>query len=89
MKHILLKEFKKLKNFRFIEPEGGLYAFIDISKINSNSSEFCLELLDKGKVAATPGVAFGENGEGYIRISLATEKVNILDFVKRLKEIYG
>ena len=87
-KDILLKEFKKLKNFRFIEPEGGLYAFIDISKINSNSSEFCLELLDKGKVAATPGVAFGENGEGYIRICLATEKVNIVDFVKRLKEIY-
>jgi aspartate aminotransferase len=87
-RNILTKEFKELKNFKLIEPEGGLYGFIDVSKINSNSSDFCLELIDKCKVAAVPGVEFGEGGEGYIRVCLATKKEDIIEFAKRLKEAY-
>jgi len=80
--------FAHLKKFKMINPEGGLYGFIDISKLSSNSSEFCLELIDKCKVAAVPGIEFGEGGEGYIRICLATERKNLTEFLKRLKEVY-
>lgn len=86
---LLLEEFNKLENFRVTEPEGGLYAFIDISKISTDSSEFCLELLDRCKVAAVPGIEFGSNSQHYIRICLATEKENIIEFARRLKENYG
>jgi len=85
---VLVREFKRLKNFTLIEPEGGLYGFINISKVNKDSGNFCLELIDKCKVAAVPGAEFGDGGEGYIRICIATEKKNIIEFVKRLKEVY-
>jgi aspartate aminotransferase len=85
---ILVKGIGKLKNFKLIKPEGGLYGFIDASKINSNSTDFCLDLIDRCKIAAVPGVEFGKIGEGYIRICLATEKKNIIESLKRIKEAY-
>jgi len=88
-KNLLIKEFKNLKNFSLIEPEGGIYAFIDISKISDNSNEFCMELIDRCKVSTIPGSAFGNSCSNYIRICLATEKENIIEFVKRLRETYN
>jgi aspartate/methionine/tyrosine aminotransferase len=87
-RNILVKGFEKLKNFKLIKPEGGLYGFIDVSKINNNSTDFCLDLLDRCRVAAVPGVEFGKIGEGHIRICLATDKKNIIEFLKRIKEVY-
>ena len=87
-KDLLLKEFEKIENFRLVEPEGGLYAFIDISRISNDSAQFCLDLIDECRVSATPGVAFGDNGEGYIRICLATQRDNIVEFVKRIRSVY-
>ena len=43
---ILIREFKKISNFRLVEPEGSLFALIDVSKVNKNSYDFCLDLLD-------------------------------------------
>jgi len=85
----LMRELKKTDKFRMIEPEGGLYAFIDVSKINKDSHAFCLDLLEKGGISAIPGEAFGRGGEGCVRICLATEKKNIMEFIKRLKKIYA
>ena len=88
-KNILLKEFKTLKNFRVIHPEGSIYLFIDISKISQDSNNFCLELLNKCKIVAVPGSAFGYNSKAYIRICLSTDKENIIEFVKKLRENYN
>lgn len=60
-------------------PKGAFYIFVDIKKFGLSSEEFCLDLLDKKKVVVVPGTAFGDSGEGYVRISYAYS----LDSLKR------
>lgn len=74
-------------------PEGAFYVFPSIKSTGLSSSEFCERLLKEYKVAVVPGTAFGEEGEGYIRISYAysIEQIKIaLDkisqFMDSLKE---
>lgn len=68
------------------EPQGAFYLFIDASKINSNSHELAFDILEKVKVAVTPGIDFGEGGEGYLRLSYATSISNIKEGIRRLGE---
>lgn len=53
------------------EPEGAFYVFPSIRSTGMSSDEFCSRLLYDQKVAVVPGDAFGEHGEGYVRISYA------------------
>ena len=53
------------------EPRGAFYIFPDISEFGMSSEEFATELLREEKVAVVPGSAFGDCGEGFIRISYA------------------
>ena len=52
-------------------PEGAFYMFPDIREFGMTSEEFALDLLREEKVAVVPGSAFGDCGEGFIRISYA------------------
>ena len=52
-------------------PHGTFYVFPNIQKNGMTCEEFCEKLLEKEKVACVPGNAFGEHGEGFIRISYA------------------
>lgn len=54
-----------------VEPEGAFYVFPSIKKTGMSSQEFCKALLDDQKVAVIPGDAFGQCGDGYIRVSYA------------------
>lgn len=51
------------------EPKGAFYAFPCIKSTGFSSEEFCTELLHKKHVALVPGSAFGDCGEGYVRLS--------------------
>lgn len=84
----LIKEFAGLKNFRLIEPEGAFYGFIDVSRINPDSAKFCFQLLNACGIAATPGIAFGKSAEGFIRISFATSREILVEFMNRLKQTF-
>ncbi len=53
------------------EPLGAFYVFPSIKKFGLSSDEFCTRLLEEEKVAVVPGTAFGDSGEGFIRISYA------------------
>ncbi len=66
----LMKKFEELELPCF-EPEGAFYVFPDIRSLKITSDEFCERLLMEYKVAVVPGTAFGECGEGFIRISYA------------------
>lgn len=55
-------------------PEGGFYVWTDVSDYGKPSEEFAVSLLLDHGVATTPGTAFGSNGEGYLRLSLATPR---------------
>jgi len=53
-------------------PQGTFYAFPDISDTGMTSMEFTDMLLSRAQVAVTPGIAFGQSGEGHVRLSFAT-----------------
>lgn len=64
------------------EPEGAFYIFPSIKKFGMTSEEFATRLLNEQKVAIVPGSAFGECGEGYLRVSYAYS-------IDELKEALG
>ena len=57
--------------FDCYEPQGAFYVFPSIKKFGMTTDEFALKLLEEEKVAVVPGTAFGDCGEGYLRISYA------------------
>lgn len=65
-------------------PEGAFYVLVDISEFSKNSLEFAFDILDKAKVAVTPGIDFGKGGEGFIRLSYAVSIERISEGLKRL-----
>ena len=67
-------------------PKGAFYAFPDISSFGLPSKEFATRLLDEAGVAAAWGTAFGEYGEGYMRLSYANSLDNIKIAVDRIEQ---
>ena len=69
-RHFLMHEFKRM-GLECFEPYGAFYTFPCVKEFGMTSEEFCLKLLEEEKVAVVPGSAFGDCGEGFIRISYA------------------
>ena len=69
------------------QPEGTFYAFPDISATGMSSIEFADMLLSKARVAVTPGIAFGDSGEGHVRISFANSTQLIEKAIKRMRDV--
>lgn len=67
------------------EPFGAFYVFPDISRFGMSSDEFCERLLREERLAVVPGSAFGDSGEGFLRISYAYSTENIELALARLK----
>ena len=68
------------------EPKGAFYVFPSIKSTGLTSEEFCERLVYEHNVAVVPGNAFGECGEGYIRISYAYSLKHIMTAIDRIKE---
>lgn len=64
------------------EPKGAFYCFPRISDLGMTSDEFCTALLEVERVAVVPGSAFGDSGEGFIRVSYAYS----IDSIKKALE---
>jgi LL-diaminopimelate aminotransferase len=67
------------------KPKATFYVWAPVPD-GSPSLEFSLKLLDAG-IVATPGIGFGEHGEGYIRFALTVPVSTIKEAVRRLKEV--
>lgn len=80
----LLHELAKM-GIDCFEPYGAFYIFPNIKKFGLSSDEFALQLLEKEKLAVVPGVAFGDCGEGFIRISYAYSLEDLKKALERLK----
>ena len=68
------------------EPFGAFYIFPCIKKLHMTSDEFATDLLKTRKVAVVPGTAFGDCGEGYVRISYAYSLDDLKTAVNRIEE---
>ena len=66
------------------EPYGAFYMFPCIKEFGMTSDEFATRLLMEEKVAAVPGTAFGDSGEGYLRISYAYSIENLKIAMERI-----
>ena len=67
------------------EPLGAFYTFPNIKRFGMTSEEFATTLLKEEKVAVVPGSAFGESGEGYVRISYAYSLENLKEALGRIQ----
>ena len=81
----LVSEFNRL-GLSCFEPEGAFYVFPCIKKTGLSSEEFCERLLYEERVAAVPGSAFGESGEGYMRISYAYSLKHLMEAISRIEK---
>ena len=81
----LLKEFARL-GLPCFEPKGAFYIFPDISKYGMTSEEFATDLLNKEHVVVVPGTAFGDSGEGFVRISYAYSLDALKEAIKRIEK---
>lgn len=68
------------------EPQGAFYIFPSIQKTGMKSDEFCEKLLMEKKLALVPGTAFGESGEGFLRVSYAYSVKQITEALDRLTD---
>lgn len=66
------------------EPMGAFYVFPDIRGTGMTSEEFCEKLLAEEKVAVVPGTAFGESGEGFVRVSYCYSLEHIREALRRI-----
>jgi len=67
------------------EPEGAFYVFPSIQSTGMTSEEFCHRLLKEKHVAVVPGNAFGESGEGFVRISYCYSLKHIQEAMNRIE----
>lgn len=81
----LLSEFKRL-NLPCFEPRGAFYIFPCIKEFNMTSEEFATKLLEDQKLVVVPGTAFGDSGEGFIRISYAYSLDALKEAIKRIEK---
>jgi aspartate/methionine/tyrosine aminotransferase len=82
----VVSELNKLPNISCDLPEGGFYAWIDISKTGLTSTDMAKRLLEKHLIALVPGVAFGSQGEGYLRMTCVRSWEELREGLSRFKQ---
>ena len=87
-RRFLMHEFKKM-GLECFEPFGAFYVFPSIKQFGMTSEEFATRLLNEEKVAVVPGTAFGECGEGFLRISYAYSLEDLKEAIGRLGRFIG
>ena len=82
----LVEELNKIDEIKCVMPGGAFYVFPKITKDNLSSKEISNYLLEKKYVATVPGSSFGTNGEGFLRISYASNIDNLKKSIVLIKE---
>ncbi len=67
------------------DPRGAFYVFPSITVTGLSSDEFCERLLKEQRVAVVPGTAFGQSGEGHVRISYSYSVNHLIEALKRIE----
>jgi aspartate/methionine/tyrosine aminotransferase len=70
-----------------VAPRGAFYVFADARRFSSDSRWLASDILERARVAVTPGVDFGEAGEGWLRFSCTTTEAELREALARLGEL--
>lgn len=84
---IIVDRLEDVRGLSLIKPKGAFYVFAGIKELGKSSQELAELLLNEAKVVTTPGIAFGENGEGFIRISCATSMENVREGSENIAQV--
>ena len=82
---VAIEGLKKIPGMKLVEPKGAFYLFPDIRAFGLSSKEFCDRLLDEQAVVCVPGSAFGDVGEGFIRMAYTASVDKIEEAMERIK----
>ncbi len=85
----IIERLNNMPGVRAIMPKGAFYAFPNVKSFGRSSAEIASYLLNEAGVALLGGQAFGDGGEGYIRISYATSMENIKLGMDRMEEAFA
>ena len=83
---LIVEGLNAIPGVRCPTPRGAFYAFPNIQAFGRSSAELAEYLLEEAGVAVLPGTSFGRNGEGYLRLSYANSKENIVEGLGRIKK---
>lgn len=86
-----LKEFfaKHLPHLSVLPLEATYLVWIDCSALKLTSKEIIYELLEKEKLWLNEGTMYGEAGEGFIRINIATQRERLIEGLEKMRKVYG
>lgn len=79
---------KRLRELGFgitVPPTGAFYVFAKARGFSGDSYQLAFDILEKAHVGVTPGIDFGQNGEGYLRFSYASSMKNIAEGLDRIE----
>lgn len=83
---LLVEGLNTIPGVECLLPEGAFYAFPDFSSFGKSSADMALDLLTHAKVVAVPGDAFGEAGEGFLRMCYAASEETLEKAVERIRK---
>ena len=85
-RRLLILSYLDKMSIPYVRPRGAFYVFPNITQFGFVSEKFCDFLLDEARVAVVPGNAFGQGGEGYIRIADTVSYEVIEEGMERFKK---
>ena len=84
-RQFMIRRLKEMGLGITVEPTGAFYVFANAKHVSHDSYKLAFDILEKAHVGVTPGIDFGEGGEGYIRFSYANSMENIAEGMDRLE----
>jgi (5-formylfuran-3-yl)methyl phosphate transaminase len=84
-RRFMIRRLRELGFGIAVEPTGAFYIFVNASHLGRDSFKLAFDILEKACVGVTPGIDFGDHGEGYLRFSYANSLENIAKGLDRLE----
>ena len=81
----MIKRVRQLGFGLTVEPAGAFYMLVNAKHLADSSYELAFEILEKAEVGVSPGIDFGQNAEGYLRLSYANSLENLEEGLNRLE----
>lgn len=88
-RRLMAEGINAINGLSFTPSEGAFYAFVDGRETGMDSTRLAAKMLDEAYVAVVPGIAFGESGEGHVRMSYATDDDALQRTIDRLAKLFG
>lgn len=85
---LIVNGLNNIKGIHCEKPRGAFYAFPDIRGLGLTSQQAAEKLLEEVQVVAIPGSAFGEHGEGFLRMAYANSEENIKEALRRIRKCF-